>query len=400
MLNACSRDKLWHTPLTLDITVDGNRIVVPVDKRYISICKHRVQVGHSAELFRESNLAIVYTQINSNNASVVVQHEDNDIADVLIQGRGFEECLSASPEVRVVGLSKLAEAIIARHTTIPDIMELSTGCEVLPQYDDLKHCKRTIRAMMWTLPKPENVSQQHRVYDALIREKLLTVSDNARPPVRKRYTGLSGVHMLLKFNNNVISRMVSAHVHSSLLRARAMCVNAALMHSLVLPEQTVILGSTLETMKLKMDTWHALMTVADTKPVTRLSYLDENRIKRKMFMYVLTPMMMSSLKDAGITTRGCFETYVIFNHKNTPILMGDVTMPRHNALSPVQVAKLLTMKGEVFTRKWLFAACTTHPELEQALPLFSRACAPANGSIFAYIPVPALDIWTNAEIAV
>ena len=116
-------------------------------------------------------------------------------------------------------------------------------------------------------------------------------------------------------------------------------------------------------------------------------------------MYMATAQVISTMKDEGIITRGNLPMYVIFNHNNTPILMGDVSIPRQDGLDPTQTAHLLKSKGEVFTRKWLFAACTTHPELEQALPLLSRACAPVEGSIFAYIPVPALDIWTNTEIS-
>ena len=101
-----SRDKLWHTPLTLSVMCHGKSAVIPIDKRYITICKHKLQCGNSAELFRDGSMVIVFTKLGEHDAAISVQHNNTDIASVMIQNRAFQEQYHQSETYKIQGLAR------------------------------------------------------------------------------------------------------------------------------------------------------------------------------------------------------------------------------------------------------------------------------------------------------
>ena len=108
---------------------------------------------------------------------------------------------------------------------------------------------------------------------------------------------------------------------------------------------------------------------------------------------------MTHLARVNITPRskGLIPGYVAFNDNNTPILLGEFMHKQYPTSSADTVTHQLKQEGELSIRKWLFAACTWHRELEDALPMLSRACARDCNSKYSYSPVPALDMWTTMQ---
>ena len=116
MRNLSSQEKLWHTPLVLTVRVQGQPVTIPMDKRSLTVCKHNLQNGHSAELFSEGPLSVVYTRLNTPGSAIIaVRYQNDDIGILAVQGRAFEESLSTDKDTNVHGLTKLAEAIVSRY---------------------------------------------------------------------------------------------------------------------------------------------------------------------------------------------------------------------------------------------------------------------------------------------
>lgn len=391
------RDKLWHTPLTLHVTLMGSTFCIPLDKRFLTICKHQLEPGHSAELFRKDNIAVVYTKLSqAKQVSVAVQHHDIDIGLLMVDGRAYEETPSLNPNTQVHGLKSLAESIISRHAVVPNCQLIPAMTQSLPVYSDLQLCKRTLQAMQLKLKSPKSEFQQ-RVFKSLVREKLITPTDKTIPS-QHRFAGLPGAHLMLKFNNNFISRMVSASAHSNLFQARAMCLNTAAVQTINIPGTNVLLGTTLESINIGPDVYQSLQQLKESQPVARVAYLNATGTKQKIAVYSLGDTAREMIQTRGLKTRKhSLSAYVAFTTSNTPILLGDFTIPVTKS-SPKAIAQQLQQGGELFTRRWISAACNYHPELTSALSVLSRAVAPAEGSLYGYEPVPALDIWTHHQL--
>lgn len=399
MRNLSSQEKLWHTPLVLTVRVQGQPVTIPMDKRSLTVCKHNLQNGHSAELFSDGPLSVVYTRLNTPGSAIIaVRYQNDDIGILAVQGRAFEESLSTNKDTNVHGLTKLAEAIVSRHALVPSIPLSNTFTTALPPYTNLNACKQTLRSMQFALPRPVG-EHQRRVYQSLLREKLITESNTQRPLPRRRFTGLPGAHLLLKFNNNFISRMVSASAFNNLFQARGICLNVAAAQGFQLPPEKGLLGSTLETMDLKTAASDLLEKVrTQGKPSARVAYIDTQGNKQKIPVFALTDIEKEALTAVNITTRKPgLPTYVAFTASHTPILLGDFTTTQSQK-SPDKAAAYLKAGGEVLTRRWLAAACNYHPELTSALCILSRAAAPDTGSVYGYNPVPALDLWAEEQI--
>jgi len=399
MRNYTLKDKLWHTPLNLHVKIQGKGVVVPLDKRFLNICKHQILYGHSAELFKEESLSVVYTRLNApDHALISVQYDDIDIGVLAIQGRAFEETLSKDPKTNVQGLCQLAEAIISRHAVVPFITSAPDIIATLPPYADLKQCKQVLRALNLKLPKPTSDFQQH-CFQFLLREKLISVCNAERPAPRRRFTGLPAAHCMLKFNNNIVSRMVSASASNNLFFARGVCLNVAAAQGLTLPGTQAFLGSTLENIDLQTAAYERLQEArTSSNPVARVAYLNAKGEKVKAAVFALTTIHREALAAIGINTRQpSLPFYVAFTASTTPILLGDFSLPTPSMASPAETASFLKKKGEVFMRRWIAAACNYHPELHNALCLLSRAVAPNEGSVYGYNPIPALDMWASYQ---
>tara|TARA_B100001758_G_scaffold185543_1_gene162286 strand:- start:16739 stop:17956 length:1218 start_codon:yes stop_codon:yes gene_type:complete len=399
MRNYTLKEKLWHTPLNLNVNIKGKHVTVPLDKRFLNICKHQILYGHSAELFKEGNLTVIYTRLNApDHALISVQFEDIDIGVLAIQGRAFEETVSRDPKTNVQGLSQLAEAIISRHAVVPCIPMNAAIQMQLPSYSKLKDCKQIIRALHLSVPRP-NTEFQLRCFQYLLREKLITQAKHDRPALRRRFTGLPSAHCMLKFNNNFISRMVSASSTNNLFFARSVCLNVAAAQGFSVPDEHALIGATLESVPVKTAAFELLAKVlASDKPCARVAYLDSNAQKRKIAVYALTDIHREALAAVDLTTqRPSLPCYVSFTKSNAPILLGDFTVTATKSQSPETSAKILKAGGELLMRRWMAAACNYHPELNNALCLLSRAVAPSEGSIYGYNPVPALDLWASHQ---
>lgn len=390
-------EKLWHTPLTLTLSAQQQKIIIPIDKRCLFACKHKLALGHSAELFNNGNITVLYTKLMTNkNAAVAVHVKDQHVGGLLVHGRGFEETHSDDGVHHVSGLAKLADAIVSRHATVPDCAFTGDIATPLPPYQQLKFCKDVLRCLKLSLPVPTS-EHESKIFQAMQRERLIDRKTSSAATSRFRYTGLAGSHLMLKFNNNFISRMVSCHKTNSLFVARSICLNVAAAQKFVTPSDMALLGSTLETVQLHPDTMTLLQSTAE-HPCTRVCYLDFTGTKQKIPVYVLQQPQVLSLATSGINLPANMPCYVAFTERNAPILLGDVKLTNHCTANPAQTARDLRLHGEVFTRRWLHAACTQHPELHNALCIFAKAAAPKQGSVYAYNPVPALDMWATHEI--
>ena len=395
MRNYTLTEKLWHTPLNLNVRIKGTHVVVPLDKRFLNICKHQISYGHSAELFKDGKLSVIYTRLNApDHALISVQYDDIDIGVLAIQGRAFEETLSQDPKNCVQGLTQLAEAIISRHAKVPFITSDAVMSQPLPPYTNLKQCKKVIRALNLKIPRPSTEFQLHCL-QFLQREKLISLSKSDRPAPRRRFTGLPAAHCMLKFNNNFVSRMVSASSSNNLFFARGMCLNVAAAQGFTLPDEHALIGSTLESFHLKTAASELMQEIlTDMKPNARVAYLDQNGQKQKIPVFALNPIHREALAAVGITTRyPSLPCYVAFTISKTPILLGDFNFAHATAEAPETTAEHLKNGGELFMRRWLAAVCNFHPELHTALCLLSRAVAPEHGSVYGYNPIPALDMW-------
>ncbi len=390
-------EKLWHTPLTLTLQLQHHKVTIPIDKRCLRACKHKLEEGHSAELFNNSHISVLYTKLlTGKNAAVTVHFHDQEVGSLLVRGRGFDETHTYDGINHVFGLPKLADAIVSRHATVPSCVFQGDITTPLPPYKKLKFCKDVLRAMNLSLPKPGS-EHESRVFQGLQREQLIAVCSDTQPSSCFQFTGLSGAHMMLKFNNNFISRMVSCHPFSSLYAARSACLNVAAAQKFVTPDQTALLASTLEVTPLHTDTMQLLQNITE-EPCTRVSYLDSTGGKQKIPVYLLHQAHILSLATSGLAVTANLPCYVAFTENKTPILLGSVQVATPPAVSVTQAAKFLQHHGELLTRRWLYAACTHHPELQSALTVLAKASAPKQGGVYAYSPVPALDLWATHEI--
>ena len=121
-----------------------------MDKRSLTVCKHNLQNGHSAELFSEGPLSVVYTRLNTPGSAIIaVRYQNDDIGILAVQGRAFEESLSTDKDTNVHGLTKLAEAIVSRHALVPTIPLSNAFTTALPPYTNLNACKQTLRSMQF-----------------------------------------------------------------------------------------------------------------------------------------------------------------------------------------------------------------------------------------------------------
>jgi hypothetical protein len=204
---------------------------------------------------------------------------------------------------------------------------------------------------------------------------------------------------LLKFNNNFISRMVSAHAHKNLFAARGTCLNVAAAQGFSLTGTQAFIGSTLESVDIRATAFDLLQQLRISgQPAARVAYIDEMDTKHKVPVFSLQPTQQEALSAVGVTTRDkSLPCYVAFTTTHTPILLGDFSIPAETSDSPVQVAAYLQSGGELLTRRWLAAACNYHPELSAALGILVRAVAPKTGSVYTYHPVPALDMWVSQQ---
>ena len=134
------------------------------------------------------------------------------------------------------------------------------------------------------------------------------------------------------------------------------------------------------------------------EPCTRVSYLDSTGSKQKIPVYLLHQAHILSLATSGLAVTANLPCYVAFTENKTPILLGSVQVATPPAVSVTQAAQFLQHHGELLTRRWLYAACTHHPELQSALTVLAKASAPKKGGVYAYSPVPALDLWATHEI--
>lgn len=393
MRNYTLKEKLWHTPLNLQVKIRGHHVTIPLDKRFLNVCKHQISYGHSAELFKEENLSVIYTRLNApDHALISVQYEDIDIGVLAIQGRAFEETISQDPKTNVQGLTQLAEAIISRHAVTP-LLSMNTVVKMrLPAYSSLKHCKQILRALKLSIPKP-NTEFQLNSFQTLLREKLISACKNDRPAPRRRFTGLPAAHCMLKFNNNFVSRIVSASSNNNLFFARGMCLNVAAAQGFELPSEHALIGSTLESVNIKTAASELMAEVLTTKPTARVAYLDPQAQKQKIAVFALNDIHREALAAVGIATqKPLLPFYVAFTQSKTPILLGDFSIT--SVEEPAEkAAAYLKAGGELLMRRWIAAACNYHKELNNALSLLSRAVAPQEGSIYGYNPVPALDMW-------
>ena len=402
MPRVTSEEKLWHTPLTLNVKIKGHNVVVPLDKRFLTICKHQIEEGHTAELFKAHDLCVLYTRLHQpDHALIAVRHGENDIGALVVQGRAFEESFSTHSDTHVQGLTRLAEAIVSRHARVPQVDLHGVWTQTLPAYTSLKTCKLIIKALKLAVPVPDSPNQR-RVFQGLQREKMISVSTTARPLPRRRFTGLAGAHLMLKFNNNFISRMVSASPHSNLFNARACCLNVAAAQTFksIQPKTTAFLGSTLEAVDIKTAACQRLERLKNTaQPCTRVSLIDASQTKHKIPVYALTAVELEALNAVNIKTRyDHLPTYVAFTSTHHPILLGDLAQFHTDTPKPEVSASYLQKGGELLTRRWLSAACNYHPELMSALSILSRGAAPTQGSMYGYNPVPALDMWAQQQV--
>ena len=399
MRNFTVQEKLWHTPLILSVHVQGRKINVPLDKRFLNICKHQVKYGHSAELFKEGDLSVVYTCLREpGHAFISVQCKDIDVGVLAIQGRAYEETFSKDSKTLVNGFSALAEAIVSRLTVVPQIQLSSFMTEPIPSYSSLKYCKQVLQNLNLSISRPQ--SEYHiRAFNFLLREKLIrTSTENYRQP-RRRFTGLASAHCMLKFNNNFVSRMVSANSTQNLFQARGQCLNVAAAQAASLPPLFVFLGSTLESIPVAGDAYTHLSNIPNTRnPAARVAYLNSLVQKQKIPVYALQEPDLELLAASNIKSKKRLPMYVAYTIDKTPILLGDLCLSHSNNESASAAAHRLKKQGELFTRRWIAAACNYHPELTSALCILSRAVAPKEGSILGYNPIPALDMWANFQM--
>lgn len=393
------RDKLWHTPLTLHVNIDQHSVTIPLDKRILTVCKHQVPAGHSAELFNTAKLSVIYTKLATHNhAFVSVRYGNKDLGMLAVQGRAFEENTHLTPNCSVHGLNKLAEAMVSRHTRVPSCSLPFPYDMKLPTYTSLKRCKQILRAMQLHASKPHR-EYEIKAFQSLLREKLVTQSPAPNHTSQRCFVGLPGAHLLLKFNNNFISRMVSAHAHQNLFEARGTCLNVAAAQGFSLTGTQAFIGSTLESIDIRATAFDSLQQLRISgQPAARVAYIDETDTKHKVPVFSVEPTQQDALRAVGVTTRDKnLPCYVAFTTTHTPILLGDFSIPAQTSDTPVQAAAYLQSGGELLTRRWLAAACNYHPELSASLGILTRAVAPKTGSVYTYHPVPALDMWASQQ---
>ena len=405
---------IQQEPIVITVHNAGDTHRLSVNKGFLTVCKKRIQEGHSAELYRDDKYLLTYTKLPTRKKFINLHQFYNGqlflISTLNIMGERFE-VVQHDRGVNVWGLENVASNIMLREFHIPSLNFVSMPLQSMSDsfmYSDKQKVLNTIKAMQLTVPHKVLHNTEFKVFKTHGIVKSYKASERVARVGGEQENkmcnslNLQAARRMLWFNNTAVSKVRSLFTKLPVDFARNVVLNLALAHAGTHAEanvEKVLLAHTFQYAKLSHDAMDALtrsMTLT-TKPCGMISYLNDSGVRVKVPLFSMPTSCVSVLKREGFVFRQ--DTgYLSKASDGTPILIADIVASDAGKTCPgVSPSQQLFNKHESLTRDlrrrlYLHTACTYHPSLYTALHALLRAST-LQHDVFSKTPSVGLDLW-------
>lgn len=411
---------------------------VLIHKGFFSLARKNLTDSGMAELAQQNNLQVTYEKRGAAVHIEVNAISDADQAAKSICAMRIEDNIchvESTHNVNLKGVRNIATQICKRQQIInlsdlhnTKIVQNLNKTQNMP-YWDLKQCVKIIND--WNLQIPATSSWQKSVHfqKCVQAAKDIDLNFHTQDQVTDHdkstialNVGLAAFKDLFFFNTKLISRLVSANLaHSGTVNintAREQLLNATVAFRVLdtnAKDGHVFLASTMEWLPVSDQVLTVLRSplTNDRKPITRLSVRmtrGGDNLVLKTPIYTIQESELDTLSQHGLKQFDLVPTksskcksapiYVMYNQGH-PIILNQIDvktlLSSHQITPATNFCTLQSTNQDTLyaRRRFLYAACQTHPQMHILLKPLSDACVCANDRQnlikFDYASIPSLD---------